>query len=143
MWSGTGQSAEAQPQQNPSSGESDAANIAADVFGHMAYLDGLASKININAALAEMQTELAAIPATEKVALVQAQRLKPQLLNDEQILSFLWAENFSAPVSDTSVSCDVFLSVVSLTRYQQCHHLQTLTLTETTGRCQEACPVLE
>lgn len=93
MWSG--QSSNAQQQQNSS--DSDAANIAADVFGHTAYLDGLASKININSALAEMQTELAAIPATEKVAMVQAQRLKPQLLDDEHVLQFLWAENFSAP----------------------------------------------
>ncbi|KAL7529173.1 hypothetical protein ACHAXR_002835 [Thalassiosira sp. AJA248-18] len=94
MWSGGGKPTDAQQQQN--SAGSDAANIAADVFGHTAYLDGLAAKININSALAEMQTELAAIPATEKVAMVQAQRLKPQFLNDEHVLQFLWAENFSA-----------------------------------------------
>mmetsp|Transcript_34364 Transcript_34364/g.58306 ORF Transcript_34364/g.58306 Transcript_34364/m.58306 type:complete len:483 (+) Transcript_34364:94-1542(+) len=92
MWSG--QTADIQGQQN-SSADSDV-NIAADVFGHTAYLDGLASKINVNSALAEMQKELAAIPATEKVAMVQAQRLKPQLLDDEHVLQFLWAENFNA-----------------------------------------------
>mmetsp|Transcript_14447 Transcript_14447/g.31336 ORF Transcript_14447/g.31336 Transcript_14447/m.31336 type:complete len:498 (-) Transcript_14447:88-1581(-) len=90
MWSG--QFAGAQQQQN--SADSDV-NIASDVFGHTAYLDGLASKININSALAEMQTELSAMPATEKVALTQVQRLKPQLLDDEHVLQFLWAENFS------------------------------------------------
>lgn len=92
MWSG--QSADAQQQQN--SADSDV-SIAADVFGHTAYLDGLASKIDINSALAEMQKELSDIPATEKVAMVQAQRLKPQVLDDEHVLQFLWAENFNAP----------------------------------------------
>ena len=73
--------------------------IAADVFGQTAHLDGIASKININSAIAELHGAIAAFPATEKVALVQVQRLQPQLLNDEHMLEFLWAENFSAPVS--------------------------------------------
>ncbi|KAL7539603.1 hypothetical protein ACHAWF_006459 [Thalassiosira exigua] len=94
MWSG--KSSDAQQQQNS---DSDAAAIAADVFGHTAYLDGLASKININAALTEMQTELSNIPVTEKSAMVEAQRMKPQLLDDEHVLGFLWAENFSAPAA--------------------------------------------
>lgn len=92
MWSG--QSAEAQHDRNFADG--DAATIAADVFGHTAHLDGLASKININTALAEMQNALSAIPLTEKVAMVQTQRLKPQFLDDGHMLRFLRAENFSA-----------------------------------------------
>ena len=126
MWSG--QSTDAQQQQNPDSD----VNIASDVFGHTAYLDGLASKVNINSALAEMQTELAAIPTTEKVAMVQVQRLKPQLLDDEHVLQFLWAENFSAPVSWSRSRCIVF--------YQ---HDPSHTSRTATGRRPKACPILE
>lgn len=93
MWSG--QSADAQQQQS-SSADNDV-YLASDVFGHTAYLDGLVSKINITSALEEMQTELAAIPPTEKVAMDQVRRLKPQLLDDKHVLQFLWAENFKAP----------------------------------------------
>ena len=78
---------------------SEAASIAQDVFGHTGYLDGLTSKINIATALTELHGAVANIPQTEKVALVQTQRLKPELVNDEHMLQFLWAENFSAPVS--------------------------------------------
>jgi len=86
MWSG--QSADA---------STDAA-INQDVFGQTAYLDNLAANVDINAALAETMRELSAIPPTETAALVQAQILNPQLLSDDSVLNFLWAENFSAPV---------------------------------------------
>jgi len=72
-------------------------NVTADVFGRTAYLDGLASKININSKLTEMKDELAKIPATEKVAMAQAQTLKPELVDDSHMLQFLWAENFDVP----------------------------------------------
>ena len=95
MW-GSAQSSNAQQQQGTADSD---ANIASDVFGHTAHLDSLASKLNIHSTLAEMQKELSAIPAHEKVALSQAQHLKPSILDDEHVLQFLWAENFNAPVS--------------------------------------------
>jgi hypothetical protein len=98
MWSGqTQQNRDVQQRQN--SFDCDDANIISDVLGHTAYPDGLASEENINLALVEMQAALAAIPATEKIAIVEAQRSNPQLLDDDHVLQFLWAENFNAPVS--------------------------------------------
>lgn len=97
------------PNSNPSSAPAPAAaagdsdvSIAADVFGHTAHLDGLAAKVDAGAALAEVRTALAAMPATEKVALVQAQGRCPAILDDGHVLRFLWAENFVATVSATS-----------------------------------------
>jgi hypothetical protein len=102
MWSGQGAGAHRQNravQHQHNSCDNDDACITSDVFGHAAYLDGFASEDHVNLAMAEMQASLAAIPATEKVALVEVHRSNPQLLNDDHVLQFLWAENFNAPVS--------------------------------------------
>ncbi len=93
MWSGQG----ADAQHN--SFDSDDANIISDVLGHTVYPDGLAPEENINLALEEMQAALAAMSATEKVVIFEAQRSNPQLFDDDHVLQFLWAENFNAPVS--------------------------------------------
>ncbi|KAL9181444.1 hypothetical protein ACHAXT_010249 [Thalassiosira profunda] len=86
-------------QQQPSSDSNGGpAAIAADLFGHTAQLD-VASTVSPTTALAEIQAALSALPATEKAALVEAQRLNPHLLNDDHILQFMWAEEFCAPLA--------------------------------------------
>ena len=69
-------------------------NITADVFGQTQTY--LANNVNVDSALTDMKNELSAMPLTEKVALVQAQRFQPQLCDDEHMLQFLVSENFSA-----------------------------------------------
>lgn len=135
MWSGQGaetqQNRDVQQWQN--SFDSDDANIISDVLGHTAYPDGLASEENINLALVEMQAALAAIPVTEKVAIVEAQRSNPRLLDDDHVLQFLWTANFNAPVSIAISFCCCKSPTKPI----------TLTTTSTTGCRPKDGPVLE
>ena len=89
MWSGGQQEAQ------PAAPVGDDVNITADVFGQTPTY--LANNVNINSALADMKNALSVMPLMEKVALVQAQRIQPQLCDDEHMLQFLVSEKFSAP----------------------------------------------
>ena len=51
------------------------------------------------AALCQLKAELAIIPDHEKSELVHAQRVAPDLVDDEHLSKFLHAENFNCEVS--------------------------------------------
>ena len=144
MWSGHGAETQRQNrdvQQRQNSFASDDANIISDVLGYTVYPDGLASEENINLALEEMQAALATIPAKEKVAIAEAQRSNPQLLDDDHVLQFLWAENFNAPVS--IVVARGARGPISFCFCKSPTKPITLTTTTTTGCRSKDGPVLE
>ena len=120
--------------------------IAADVFGRMGYLDGLTASVDAALASTELQSELSKIPLTEKAALFHVQRLNPQLMDDEHVLQFLWAENFNAAVSKASTqSLRLILPpAFSATRSYDAVIFVTFVVFTHNAECrQEACPILE
>ena len=59
-------------------------------------------------ALNQLKHELSNAPHEEKSAFVHVQRLRPELVDDDEMLKFLEAEEFDVAVSYVS-SCDALL----------------------------------
>lgn len=75
--------------------ESDDPAVDDDLYGKPA---AVLSDPDIAGSLKALQDELAKIPATQKAALAHAQGLKPELIDDNHALQFLWAEKFDVAV---------------------------------------------
>jgi hypothetical protein len=82
-------------QQAPAPKESDDPAVDDDLYGRPA---ALVSNPDIQGSLTALQDELSKIRATEKAALTHASALKPELIDDDHVLQFLWAEKFDAEV---------------------------------------------
>ena len=71
--------------------------IASDVFGTTTY-DSL-NNVHINDALLQMRQGLINMPQTETMAVLHAQRKRPELVDDQNMLKFLLSEKFNVSVS--------------------------------------------
>ena len=71
--------------------------IASDVFGTTTY-DTL-NNVHINDALLQMRQGLINMPQTETNAVLHAQRKRPELVDDQNMLKFLLSEKFNVSVS--------------------------------------------
>ena len=67
--------------------------IASDVFGTTTY-DTL-NNVHINDALLQMRQGLINMPQTETMAVLHAQRKRPELVDDQNMLKFLLSEKFN------------------------------------------------
>jgi hypothetical protein len=76
--------------------------IASDVFGTTTY-DSL-NNVHINDALLQMRQGLINMPQTETMAVLNAQRKRPEIVDDQNMLKFLLAEKFNI-----SVSCELYV----------------------------------
>jgi len=83
-------------QQAPAPKESDDPAVDDDLYGRPA---ALVSNPDIQGSLTALQDELSKIRATEKAALTHASALKPELIDDDHVLQFLWAEKFDAELA--------------------------------------------
>lgn len=54
---------------------------------------------DVETGLRQLKAELASIPDDMKVSFVHAQRIAPDLVNDEHLSAFLYAEKFNTEVS--------------------------------------------
>ena len=74
------------------------AAVQADIFGQTP-LTMPGPPTNLNQALVDFEKEIDGIPPERKSALVQARRLDPNIIDGEQILQFLWANNFNVQMA--------------------------------------------
>jgi precorrin-2 methylase len=71
----------------------------ADQLGLSASYTAITTVEAASAAIAALHEQLDEIPISEKVAYMCAKQTKPELVDDEEMIKFLLAENFKAPVS--------------------------------------------